>query len=1077
MLAWRDYLGTTDDAAQLQLFDPSASDVQWPAMERFPHNRPRHHVAQVVFGDLHASEQPLIVAGYSALGELLRLVAAVTEKQKCIRILFGEEPFQTSRTRFVLGRNSFADEVREHWLERGISLRLSGAVVRAKELITAQRLVTRLQRAHQELHAKIYVGDNAATIGSSNFTDPGLRRKREGNARFTKHGESKRYEETRSLAEIYWTGGEDYSDDLHQLLDELLQKVGWRHALARACAELLEGRWATDRYRLPSDWETVAPLWPTQSTGIAQALWVMENAGSVLVADAAGSGKTRLGAHLTAAIRRHLFTHGRAHVQDPLISCPPDAVLEKWRDELARCGLTATTPFSHGVLSNQTAADSPRAQHAIQRAPILIIDEAHNFHNPGSNRTRAILGNMADHKVLLTATPVSRPHDLLATIDLLGADNFDDESLEMIESMLGGRARHAIELSKEDVARLKTEIARFTVRRTRSMLNAAIAREPDKYCNDEGVRCRYPKHEPRYYSCGEPADFLRVAKAVRERASQLRGLLFLVKPLELPADLEEEGFDEPRYVTMRLRAARGLARYQVMATFRSSRAALYEHVYGTDAAAATFELAGLAKAESGDVVRRLQMLDAPPDRRVSCDLPSWLSDASEYRRAVADEVEIYKAIAACTRDLAAVREDAKARVLAQLAQEHDSVLAFDSRPISLADLQRRVRLLTDKPVLLAIGGDVQGRRRVTEHLHRRSQEDSIIALCSDSMAEGFNLQRASAIMNLDMPAVIRIAEQRVGRVDRMDSPHDAIVAYWPRDPSEIALRADERLAANNEFVDQILGANLVLPSDEPRDRDVVSPETLVAELQRPEEEWNDDAFSPVRSMVDGSSALVPAAVYEEVRTSKARLVSAVSVVRSERPWAFLAVGATERSAPRWVYLDSPTSDPVMALHDVAAALRARLDKDTPDADFDDRANDRLAEFLQHLQACERKLLPRLKQRALEQMERIVIHYLEHTPPSDYVRTTALRELLQLVGPLSSFDLASVAQSWLEAIRPVRYRWLQKRTRRRTFARLRELDGDLRDQPLTTEMLRDAFSDLLGARPLDERIVAVIVGVP
>jgi hypothetical protein len=196
MLAWRDYLGTTDDAAQLQLFDPSASDVQWPAMERFPHNRPRHHVAQVVFGDLHASEQPLIVAGYSALGELLRLVAAVTEKQTCIRILFGEEPFLTSRTRFVLGRNSFADEVREHWLERWISLRLSGAVVRAKELLTAQRLVTRLQRAHQELHAKIYVGDNAATIGSSNFTDPGLRRKREGNARFTKHGETKRYEET-----------------------------------------------------------------------------------------------------------------------------------------------------------------------------------------------------------------------------------------------------------------------------------------------------------------------------------------------------------------------------------------------------------------------------------------------------------------------------------------------------------------------------------------------------------------------------------------------------------------------------------------------------------------------------------------------------------------------------------------------------------------------------------------------------------------------------------------------------------------------------------------------------------------
>jgi phosphatidylserine/phosphatidylglycerophosphate/cardiolipin synthase-like enzyme len=166
-----------------------------------------------------SSEQVLIVAGYASLGELLRLVASTTERQKRIRVIFGEEPFQTTKTRFVLGRNSFSDEVRDHWLTQGISLRLSGAVIRAKQMLSEGRLQARLQHGHVELHAKIYVGDAAATVGSSNFTDAGLRRKREGNARFIKHGEPKRYEETCSLAEVYWAGGLDYSVELHARRD------------------------------------------------------------------------------------------------------------------------------------------------------------------------------------------------------------------------------------------------------------------------------------------------------------------------------------------------------------------------------------------------------------------------------------------------------------------------------------------------------------------------------------------------------------------------------------------------------------------------------------------------------------------------------------------------------------------------------------------------------------------------------------------------------------------------------------------------------------------------------------------
>jgi hypothetical protein len=49
-----------------------------------------------------------------------------------------------------------------------------------------------------------------------------------------------------------------------------------------------------------------------------------------------------------------------------------------------------------------------------------------------------------------------------------------------------------------------------------------------------------------------------------------------------------------------------------------------------------------------------------------------------------------------------------------------------------------------------------------------------------------------------MPSVVRVAEQRVGRIDRMDSLHRDIESWWPRDAHEFALAADERLTARLE---------------------------------------------------------------------------------------------------------------------------------------------------------------------------------------------------------------------------------------------------------------------------------------
>jgi hypothetical protein len=91
---------------------------------------------------------------------------------------------------------------------------------------------------------------------------------------------------------------------------------------------------------------------------------------------------------------------------------------------------------------------------------------------------------------------------------------------------------------------------------------------------------------------------------------------------------------------------------------------------------------------------------------------------------------------------------------------------------------------------------------------------------------------STIFVHLDMPSVVRIAEQRVGRIDRMDSPHVSIEAWWPKDAKECALTSDQRLLERYEMVDSLLGSNMPLP-DQPDIHDkAIKKKDLLKEYER-----------------------------------------------------------------------------------------------------------------------------------------------------------------------------------------------------------------------------------------------------
>ncbi len=336
----------------------------------------------------------------------------------------------------------------------------------------------------------------------------------------------------------------------------------------------------------------------------------------------------------------------------------------------------------------------------------------------------------------------------------------------------------------------------------------------------------------------------------------------------------------------------------------------------------------LARYPSNVIVRLARRaLDGPPVVKLVCELPDWLTDPEQWRRGCETERDRYRRVLEHAHQLSGAREQRKADVLIDLAHRHDRVLAFDHHLITLALLEPLVAR-SGIDVVVATGGDPKSRKRV-EVLFGLASTDAAIALCSDAMNEGLNLQGASAIVHLDLPTTLRVAEQRVGRVDRMDSPHDQIEAWWPNDGPAFATRANELLTERAAQSGALLGSNLPIPNlgnvDTIIDVDAHIDRTLTPDA----ETWDGirDALDPIRNLVTGPDALITTGVYDAYRTTTHRVVSRVSPVRSDQPWVFFAVAGTAHGAPRWLLLDGPRSRPVFDLDQIAERLRHHLGDD------------------------------------------------------------------------------------------------------------------------------------------------------
>jgi len=534
-----------------------------------------------------------------------------------------------------------------------------------------------------------------------------------------------------------------------------------RRVVASAARALLDGAPLASIAPPSSSW----PAWlaPHQIPAAERLTAIIARHGGALLADEVGLGKSYVA--LAVALARG----------EPFTLVVPAVLVPQWRGLLDRFGAQETPIITHESLS--VSARSVGAQHAAPRHPhagLFVIDEAHRFRNPDTNRYRSLARIVVgSHVLLVTATPI---HNSVADL------------LHLLRLFLRDHALAALGLpSLRNAARREAD---------RSLAYAAVARVIVARSRDR-VRSGYD---------GGPVSMV-FPRSTTETLRAGPGSEALISDLVAGvARLRAGGGAAPLLRLMLLR--------RLGSSLSAFRIALTRHD-------AYLDLAARAATEGRALTPREFQRCFPRAAESDIQLvlfPLLLDHGGGGAVAFADD----RRILARLRELLARASaaDPKADALEALlnARSVKTIVFTDAQPTARYLLQRlrhrRVAAVFGhagrfasgeaprQEVLRAFAPRAQGVPRPAAAL----ETDVLIA--TDLLSEGLNLQDAERVVHYDLPWSPARLAQRVGRIDRLGSSHGSIttVTFLPSPPLARALAIEERLATKLG-AQQVAGTN------------------------------------------------------------------------------------------------------------------------------------------------------------------------------------------------------------------------------------------------------------------------------
>lgn len=680
----------------------------------------------------------------------------------------------------------------------------------------------------EKIHAKVYImtfvdghiDAGRVITGSSNFTQAGLQDNLEFNVELKNRSD---YEFALAKFNELWTNGVDVAETYVETIErkspyaqftpyELYLKLLYEYFRG----ELNRPEELEDVY-LPTGFKKLR----YQEEAVLSAKRILDEYGGVFLSDVVGLGKT----YMSAMLARELS--GRS-----LVIAPP-ALLDKtnagsWPNVFSDFRAPQTDFESIGKLDDLLRRDSSKYAN-------VFIDESHRFRTE-TNQTYEKLAQICRGKrvILVSATPLNNyPRDILSQVKLFQpGKNSTLPNLRNMEALFVAMEKRLKGLDRQKdrdeylaAVRLNAKETRervlkyLMIRRTRSEIEKYYGAD----MQEQGVR--FPEvadPEPLFYYFGPMENEVlnhTISRILRDfKYARYKPLVYYERKLD---DVEVQGqINLARF--MRILLVKRLE-----SSFHAFRLTLDRFIQSHERVIAEVKK-GFVYISKKHIHKIFEYLEAGDEEGIQNLLETEKAerlDAGDFRPEFLKDLENDLAILHEIRDLwKKIKRDPKwtefQKILTTRPElQQGKLLIFSESRETVEYLVGRIREHVDARVISFSGqSDETARQTIIANFDARAyrpSDDFRILVTTDVLAEGVNLHRAAIVINYDIPWNPTRLMQRVGRINRVDTPFDTIRVYnfFPTDEGDDIIKLKDAAAAKIHAFIEMLGTDARLLTD------------------------------------------------------------------------------------------------------------------------------------------------------------------------------------------------------------------------------------------------------------------------
>lgn len=686
----------------------------------------------------------------------------------------------------------------------------------------------------EKIHAKLYIMSypegsrdvGRVITGSSNFSRSGLEKNIEFNVELKDYGD---YIFAKEKFEELWKNAEKVSEDFVTtvqkdtwLSDQITPYELYLKFLYEYLKEQINRDLNETEFCLPDGYMELQ----YQKDAVIEAMQKLDEYNGVFISDVVGLGKTYITTMLLKALNSRALILAPPPLVDPKNPGSWPRVLEDFG--VGGCHCESTGKLEH--LPKETDLDKYR---------YVVIDEAHKFRNENTRMYDDLYKLCVGKKVILvTATPLNNsPMDILAQIKLFQPahastlPNPKTRDLEayfnQLQQRLQGLDRQKdkkkyLQVVRENSERIRQDVLQYLmIRRTRTNIVKYYSEDLKK----QGLK--FPEvadPHPQYYHFDEKTDELftqSIEKIVKDfHYSRYQPLLYL-KQRDIQMEVGQRNM---------MKFMRTLLLKRLESSFHAFRMSLDRMISSYENFISMYQ-DGVVYTSDRSVKNLARLLEEDNFSKID-----ELIEEGRVQKHTSDEF-VPEYLDELQHDLSVLRElqmkwatissDPKLEKFIKIMRSDQNlrdqkVLIFTEAKETADYLAENIEKTFGK-VVLSINGssDASVRQQVIDNFdgnvpEKDRKDEFRILVTTEVLAEGMNLHRSNVVINYDIPWNPTRMIQRVGRVNRVNTPFEWIYIYnfFPAGPINEEIGLEELAEAKIEAFIEMLGNDAKLLTDE-----------------------------------------------------------------------------------------------------------------------------------------------------------------------------------------------------------------------------------------------------------------------